>query len=138
LEDKNMSDNLTVESAEQAKSLSTVIKIDEARIQSHLDQMVRSTVEQTLNDLLDSEADRLCNAKRYEHIEERTDQRAGHYTRTLHTKAGPVELKMPKLRNATFETAIIERYRRRESSVEEALIEMYLAGVSVRRVEDVT
>lgn len=37
-----------------------------------------------------------------------------------------------------FETAIIERYRRRESSVEEALIEMYLAGVSVRRVEDIT
>ncbi len=45
---------------------------------------------------------------------------------------------MPKLKEATFETAIIERYRRRESSVEEALIEMYLAGVSVRRVEDIT
>src|SRR6516162_2825916 len=45
-------------------------------------------------------------------------------------------LKIPKLRQQTFETAIIERYRRRESSVEEALIEMYLAGVSVRRVED--
>jgi transposase-like protein len=118
--------------------LSKVIKIDEARIQSHLDRIVRSTVEETLNDLLDAEADRLCNAKRYEHVEERTDQRAGHYSRTVHTKAGPVELKMPKLRKATFETAIIERYRRRESSVEEALIEMYLAGVSVRRVEDIT
>ena len=45
---------------------------------------------------------------------------------------------MPKLRQQTFETAIIERYRRRESSVEEALVEMYLAGVSVRRVEDIT
>jgi len=45
---------------------------------------------------------------------------------------------MPKLRRQTFETAIVERYRRRESSVEEALIEMYLAGVSVRRVEDIT
>ena len=45
---------------------------------------------------------------------------------------------MPKLRRQTFETAIIERYRRREASVEEALIEMYLAGVSVRRVEDIT
>ncbi len=45
---------------------------------------------------------------------------------------------MPKLRRQTFETAIIERYRRRETSVEEALIEMYLAGVSVRRVEDIT
>jgi hypothetical protein len=42
------------------------------------------------------------------------------------------------LRRQTFETAIIERYRRRESSVEEALIEMYLAGISVRRVEDIT
>jgi len=44
-----------------------------------------------------------------------------------------IRLKVPKLRRQTFETAIIERYRRRESSVEEALIEMYLAGVSVRR-----
>ena len=49
-----------------------------------------------------------------------------------------MRLKIPKLRAQTFETAIIERYRRRESSVEEALIEMYLAGVSVRRVEDIT
>ena len=47
-------------------------------------------------------------------------------------------MKVPKLRKTSFETAIIERYRRREASVEEALIEMYLAGVSVRRVEDVT
>ncbi len=45
---------------------------------------------------------------------------------------------MPKLRYAKFETAIIERYKRRESSVEEALMEMYLSGVSVRRVEDIT
>ena len=44
----------------------------------------------------------------------------------------------PRLKGVSFETAIIERYRRRESSVEEALIEMYLAGVSVRRVEDIT
>ncbi len=47
-------------------------------------------------------------------------------------------LKVPKLKGIPFETAIIERYRRRECSVEEALIEMYLAGVSVRRVEDIT
>ena len=47
-------------------------------------------------------------------------------------------LRVPKLRSLPFETAIIERYRRRESSVEEALVEIYLAGVSVRRVEDIT
>jgi putative transposase len=49
-----------------------------------------------------------------------------------------VTLKVPRLRSLPFETQIIERYRRRESSVEEAMIEMYLAGVSVRRVEDIT
>jgi putative transposase len=49
-----------------------------------------------------------------------------------------VTLTVPKLCTLPFETAIIERYRRRESTVEEALIEMYLAGVSVRRVEDIT
>jgi transposase-like protein len=125
-------------SVELEKNLNGVIKIDSAQIHSHLDSMVRSTVEETLNKLLDEEADRLCNAGRYEHNEARTDSRAGHYKRQLHVKAGVVELNIPKLRKTTFETAIIERYRRREASVEEALIEMYLAGVSVRRVEDIT
>ena len=60
------------------------------------------------------------------------------YHRSLTTTSGDVTLKVPKLKGISFETAIIERYRRRESSVEEALIEMYLAGVSVRRVEDIT
>ena len=75
---------------------------------------------------------------RYERSQARQDTRAGSYERTRHTKAGDVSLKVPKLRRQTFETAIIERYRRRESSVEEALIEMYLAGILVRRVEDTT
>ena len=118
--------------------LNNVITIDDERIKSHLERVVRGTVEETLNALLDAEADRLCNAHRYERSEARRDTRAGHYERGLQTKAGEVRLKVPKLRAQTFETAIIERYRRRESSVEEALIEMYLAGVSVRRVEDIT
>jgi transposase-like protein len=87
---------------------------------------------------LDAEADQLCGARKYERTEGRKDTRAGSYDRHLQTKAGEVTLTIPKLRNLPFETAIIERYRRRESSVEEALIEMYLAGVSVRRVEDIT
>ena len=118
--------------------LNNVITIDDERIKNHLDRVVRGSVEETLNALLDAEADRLCNAQRYERSEARRDTRAGHYERKLQTKAGEVQLKVPKLRAQTFETAIIERYRRRESSVEEALIEMYLAGVSVRRVEDIT
>ena len=100
--------------------------------------MVRGTVEETLNAMLDAEADEMCKAQRYEHSPDRVDTRAGNYKRKLHTKAGEVEVKVPKLRKQTFETAIIERYRRRDISIEEAIVQMYLAGVSVRRVEDVT
>ena len=115
-----------------------IIQLNESVIRDHLGEMVRSTVEDTLNRMLDAEADRLCNAEKYQRHEARTDTRAGHYQRKLQTTAGEVTLNMPKLRQQTFETAIIERYRRREASVEEALIEMYLAGVSVRRIEDIT
>jgi putative transposase len=118
--------------------LSNVVRIDDARIEDHLGKIVRGTVEETLNALLAAEAERLGNAARYERTEARRDTRAGSYERKLHTRAGEVTLKVPKLRQQTFETAIIERYRRRESSVEEALIEMDLAGISVRRVEDIT
>jgi putative transposase len=120
------------------KAMGQVIQIDEARIRDHLGEMVRGTVEETLNALVDAEADRLCGAGRCERSQGRQDTRAGSYERSLHTVAGEVNLKVPKLRRQIFETAIIERYRRRESSVEEALIEMYLAGISVRRVEDIT
>ncbi len=75
---------------------------------------------------------------KYERSVDRQGYRSGHYKRNFQTTAGDVELKVPKLKGVPFETAIIERYRRRGSSVEEALIEMYLAGVSVRRVEDIT
>ena len=118
--------------------LTKVIRIAESEIRGHLDEMVRGTVEETLNAMLDAEADEMCNAQRYEHSPDRVDTRAGSYKRKLHTKAGEVEVKVPKLRKQTFETAIIERYRRRDISIEEAIVQMYLAGVSVRRVEDIT
>lgn len=120
------------------KTLNKVIHIDDARIQDHLGELVRDTVEETLNAMLDAEADAMCGAQRYERSPDRINTRAGHYERSFHSRAGEVKLKMPKLRQQTFETAIIERYKRREASIEESLIEMYLAGVSVRRVEDIT
>jgi putative transposase len=114
------------------------IRVDQQQLRGHIDEAVRSSVEETLNGLLDAEADQICGAARYERSADRVDTRAGHYERKLETKAGEVTLRVPKLRSLPFETAIIERYRRREASVEEALVEMYLAGVSVRRVEDIT
>lgn len=118
--------------------IKNAIEVNQEQIQGHLNELVRQSVEETLNGLLDAEADRLCQAKRYERVTGRADTRAGHYERGLQTQAGEVSLKVPKLRTLPFETQIIERYRRRESSVEEALLEMYYAGVSMRRVEDIT
>jgi len=127
-----------VPQAGSGENFAGVIRIEEDKIRLQVDEVVRETVEETLNGLLEAEADELCGAKRYARSPDRLDTRAGHYQRSLQTKAGEVNLQVPRLRNLPFETEIIERYRRRESSVEEALVQMYLAGVSVRRVEDIT
>ncbi len=119
-------------------NIAGAIKIDQEEINNHLGEFVRQSVEETLNALLEAEADALCGAEKYQRTGQRKDTRAGTYARKLHTKAGEMKLKVPRLRSLPFETQIIERYRRRESSVEESLVEMYLAGVSVRRVEDIT
>ncbi len=115
-----------------------LITLNEDAVKTELKDLVRKSVEETLNELLDNEAEELTGASKYERSESRKGYRSGHYTRNLTTTSGNVKLYVPKLKGVPFETAIIERYRRRESSVEEALIEMYLAGVSVRRVEDIS
>ena len=91
---------------DSTKVLSNVIRIDDERIQDHLKHIVRGSVEETLNALLDAEAERLVGAGRYERTLARRDTRADSYERKLHTTAGEVKLKVPKLRRQTFETAI--------------------------------
>ena len=115
-----------------------IVQFNEEIIKGQIKELVRGSVEETLNGLLEAEAEKLTQATRYERSEARRGYRSGHYDRNLTTTSGDVTLHMPRLKGICFETAIIERYRRRESSVEEALIEMYLAGVSVRRIEDIT
>lgn len=115
-----------------------ILQVDQAMLETTLDRMVRKSVEETLNAMLAAEADEITGAARYERSGERKAYRAGHYERDLTVKAGKMSLKVPKLKGAVFESAVIERYRRREESVEEALIDMYLAGVSTRQVDDVS
>ena len=110
-----------------------IIQLNQELIHSELKNLVKSSVEETLNAMLDAEADKLVQAERYARDENRKGYRAGHYNRSFSTTAGDVSLRMPKLKGIAFETAIIERYKRRETSVEEALIETNLAGISVCR-----
>ena len=115
-----------------------IVSLNEESLKADLRELVRRTVEEMLNGLLDEEADDLVGAERYERTADREACRAGHYERRLTTTSGEVTIRMPKLRGMRFTTAIIERYRRRGTSVEEAMIEMHLAGVSTRRIEDVS
>lgn len=106
-------------------------------VKDELRELVRKTIEETINAMLDEEADQLVGAGPYERTDERAAYRAGHYERGFTTTSGQVTLRMPKLKGMRFATAVVERYKRRETSVEEVIIEMYLAGVSTRRIEDV-
>ena len=115
-----------------------IIQFDDAMFESELDALVRVKVEQTINAMLDAEADEIAAAARYGRKTGRKAFRAGHCERTLAAKAGKLSLKVPELKGALFGSAVIERCRRRESSVEEALMEMCLAGVSTRRVDDIS
>ena len=106
------------------------MQIDQNLPGARLDRLITEKMTQILNAMLDAEADEITGAARYERSVGRKAYRAGHYERKLTAKAGRLELKVPKLKGALFESAVIERYRRREQSVEESLIDMYLAGVS--------
>ena len=86
------------EDADRSEEIRKVIKVDGEAVRGHLDELVRSTVEQTLNQMLEAEADTLCNAERYERKADRVDTRAGSYQRKLQIKAGEVTLKVPRLR----------------------------------------
>ena len=114
-----------------------IVSFDEQAVKDELRELVRKTIEETINAMLDEEADQLVGAGPYERTDERAAYRAGHYERGFTTTSGQVTLKMPKLKGMRF-AAVVERYKKRETSAEEAIIEMYLAGVSTRRIEDVS
>ena len=94
----------------------SIIQINYDAIKGELNELVRQSVEDVLNSFLDHEADMLVNASRYERSDDRNGYSSGHYYRNFLTKSGNISLHMPKLKGLKFETAILERYRRRESS----------------------
>ena len=93
-----------------------IVQLNEEIIKGQIRELVRGSVEETLNELLEKEAESLTQAARYERSEARQGYRSGHYDRNLTTTSGDVTLHVPRLKGVSFETAIIERYRRRESS----------------------
>ena len=98
--------------------------------------VIRKGVELVLQALIDTEATERIGAARFERSESRTTQRNGSRDRLLTTKAGDVELKIPKLRKGSFFPSILERRRRIDRALFAVVMEAYVHGVSTRKVDD--
>ena len=98
---------------------------------------LRTLVERTLQQVLDAEMTAHVGAEPYERGAARTGHRNGYKPRTLHTRVGTLTLLVPQDREGTFSTALFSRYQRSEKALVLALMEMYLEGVSTRKVQDI-
>jgi transposase-like protein len=98
--------------------------------------VIRKGVELVLQALIEAEATERIGAGRYERSDTRTTQRNGHRDRLLATKAGDVELRIPKLRQGSFFPSILERRRRIDRALFAVVMEAYVHGVSTRKVDD--
>ncbi|GAB4108267.1 MAG: hypothetical protein Kow001_04580 [Acidobacteriota bacterium] len=99
---------------------------------------LKELVQEVLQQVLEAEMEEVLGAAKSERTEQRTGYRSGYYTRTLVTRVGKLELRVPQDRQGRFSTQLFERYQRSEKALVSALAEMYVAGVSTRKVKAIT
>lgn len=100
--------------------------------------VVRELFRDVLQEVLEAEMTDTLQAKSGERTSERLGLRSGHYSRTLITRVGKLELRVPQDRDGRFSTQLFERYQRSEKALVSALAEMYVQGVSTRKVKAIT
>jgi putative transposase len=99
---------------------------------------LRDLVEEVVQQVLEGEMEEAVGAQKGERTAERRGYRSGYYPRTLVTRVGKLTLRVPQDRNGLFRTDVFERYQRSEKALVVALSEMYVQGVSTRKVKEVT
>src|ERR1044071_1220031 len=99
---------------------------------------MRALIQQVVQDVLEAEMDEAVGAQKSERSEARVGYRAGYYTRTLVTRVRKLVLRVPQERQGRFRTEVFERYQRSEKALVAALTEMYIQGVSTRKVKEIT
>jgi putative transposase len=108
-------------------------------VKMDVEARVRQGVKAVLEELLEEEMTQHLEAGYHELTPTRRGERNGHYTRNLLTPAGKIErLEVPRDREGEFLTEVFERYKRITGDIEEAILEMYLSGISVRKIAGVT
>src|SRR3954469_10435491 len=100
--------------------------------------LLKTLIEQTVQQVLEAEMDEALQAGKSERTETRLGYRSGYYGRTLVTRVGKIELRVPQDRQGRFRTDVFERYQRSEKALVMAMMEMYLQGVSTRKVKTIT
>lgn len=99
---------------------------------------LRTVIEEVVQQTLEAEMDEALGAEKGERTATRRGYRSGHYQRTLITRVGKLELRVPQDRQGHFRTELFERYQRSEKALVGALAEMYVQGVSTRKVKAIT
>jgi putative transposase len=99
---------------------------------------LRGVVEEVVQQILEAEMDEALGAEKGERTANRRGYRSGYYQRTLITRVGKLELRVPQDRKGHFRTELFERYQRSEKALVGALAEMYVQGVSTRKVKAIT
>ncbi|AMK18139.1 MULTISPECIES: IS256 family transposase [Sphingobium] len=99
---------------------------------------LREIVQDLLQEMLEGEMTDVLGASKSERIDGRVGYRSGHYNRTLITRVGKLELRVPQDRDGRFSTELFERYQRSEQALVASLAEMYVQGVSTRKVKAIT
>lgn len=100
--------------------------------------VMRKVVQGMVQEVLEAEMDEALGAGKWERTSQRGGYRSGYYSRSLITRVGKLELRVPQDRNGVFSTEIFERYQRSEKALIGALVEMYVQGVSTRKVKTIT
>src|SRR3982751_5297882 len=100
--------------------------------------LLKVIVEETLQQVLEAEMDEALQASKSERTASRLGYCAGYYNRTLVTRVGHIELRVPQDRQGRFRTEVFERYQRSEKALVAAMLEMYVQGVSTRKVKTIT
>jgi putative transposase len=100
--------------------------------------LLKTIVEETLQQVLEAEMDEALQASKGERTASRLGYRAGYYNRMLVTRVGHIELRVPQDRQGRFRTEVFERYQRSEKALVAAMLEMYVQGVSTRKVKMIT
>lgn len=102
------------------------------------EEFLKTAVREALEDVLEAEMEQALGAAKGERTGERLGYRSGYYTRSLITRIGKIELRVPQDRQGRFQTEVFERYQRSEKALVSALAEMYVQGVSTRKVKAIT